>query len=246
MRRLENETACCHSWTVGPLTIAIALLTFMAPVFADEAITLGPDCVLEPGPPHAVVRVIDAETIRLDDTSEVRLIGALAPRAPDAAEPDADAASEWPPERDAKAALTGMVMGQTVRLAFSGRRTDRYGRLLAHVFIDHDGERAWVQGELLRTGHARAYALPQNVSCLDELIAAEAQARLSGQGLWSSAGYSVRASAELAQLNLLRDTFQLIEGRIVQVSRTKNHVYLNFGADWRNDFTAGIALDRSS
>ena len=103
-----------------------------------------------------------------------------------------------------------------------------------------------MQGELLRTGHARAYALPQNVSCLDELIAAEAQARLSGQGLWSSAGYSVRASAELAQLNLLRDTFQLIEGRIVQVSRTKNHVYLNFGADWRNDFTAGIALDRSS
>ena len=124
------------------------------------------------------------------------LIGALAPRAPDAAEPDADAASEWPPERDAKAALTGMVMGQTVRLAFSGRRTDRYGRLLAHVFIDHDGERAWVQGELLKSGHARAYGLPQNVACLDELIAAEAQARLSGQGLWSSAGYSVRASAE--------------------------------------------------
>ena len=102
-----------------PLTIAIALLAFMAPVFADEAITLGPDCVLELGPPHAVVRVIDAETIRLDDTSEVRLIGALAPRAPDAAEPDADA-SEWPPERDAKAALTDMVMGRRFGWLFPG------------------------------------------------------------------------------------------------------------------------------
>ena len=239
MRRLENETAGRRRWAIRCRTIAIALLTFMTPVFADETSRLGADCVLEPGPPHAVVRVIDAETIRLDDTSEVRLIGALAPRAP-----EADA--EWPPERDAKAALAGMVMGQTVRLAFSGRRTDRYGRLLAHVFIDRDSKNGWVQGELLKSGHARAYGLPSNVACLDELIAAEGQARLSGQGLWSNAGYAIRASAETAQLNLLRDTFQLIEGRIVQVSRTKNHVYLNFGADWRNDFTAGVTLDRTS
>ena len=59
-------------------------------------------CTLEAGPTRSVVRVIDAETVLLDDNEEVRLIGALAPRSPDL-KPDA---TPWPrkrqpPRRDA-------------------------------------------------------------------------------------------------------------------------------------------------
>jgi micrococcal nuclease len=94
--------------------------------------------------------------VLLDDNEEVRLIGALAPRSPDA-NPGAQA---WPPEEDALAALRGLVLGRSVSLAFSGRSVDRYQRRLAHLFFDREGDRVWVQGELLSGGHARAYGLP--------------------------------------------------------------------------------------
>ncbi len=41
-------------------------------------------CTLEPGPVRTVTRIVDGETLVLDDGKVVRLIGALAPRARDA------------------------------------------------------------------------------------------------------------------------------------------------------------------
>ena len=35
-------------------------------------------------------------------------------------------------------------------------------------------------------------------------------------------------------------TFQLIEGRVLDAAKVKGTVYLNFGADWRTDFTISI------
>ena len=54
-------------------------------------------CELEPGPVRTVARVLDAETLQLDDGGEVRIIGALAPRARDAAA----VPGEWPAEQQA-------------------------------------------------------------------------------------------------------------------------------------------------
>jgi hypothetical protein len=102
---------------------------------------------LEAGPTRSVVRVIDAETVLLDDNEEVRLIGALTPRSPDL-KPDA---APWPPEEAAAAALRDLVVGHSVELASSGRIQDRYGHLLAHLFLQENGERVWVQGRLLST-----------------------------------------------------------------------------------------------
>src|SRR5437867_3060645 len=83
---------------------------------------------------------------------------ALAPRSPDL-RPDAQ---PWPPEQDTVTALRDLVVGRSVELATSGRAKDRYGRLLAHLFLDDNGDRVWVQGRLLSTGHARAYGLPDS------------------------------------------------------------------------------------
>lgn len=218
-----------------------AWTTFAAAATAAEGISPAPGCTLEAGPRRAVVRVIDAETVTLDDTTEVRLVGALAPRAPDSRV----AGDDWLPEREARAALAALVQGRTVELAFAGRRSDRYGRVLAHLFVEAGGHRIWVQGEMLAQGHARAYGLPQNSTCLDAMLAREAEARTAGRGLWSNAAYAARFSSDGRQLRQLRDTYQLVEGRIVRASQGRTHVYLNFGADWRRDFTAGVALDRS-
>ena len=194
-------------------------------------------CTLERGPARAVVRVVDAETIALDDGSEVRLVGALAPRAPDAGVD----ASFWPPEREAIAALSDLVLGRSVTLASAGRRTDRYGRQLAHAFVLRDGDETWVQGHLLAHGHARAYGLPGSLACMAELLAHERVAREASVGLWSNAAYAVRSATRTRELMRFRNTYQVVAGRVAKVATVKGRVYLNFGSDWREDFTAGLA-----
>ena len=174
-------------------------------------------CVLEQGETRAVARVADSETLVLDDGRQVRLIGALGAR-----HQDADADPEfWQPEADARAELERLVAGRTVQLGFAGRRVDRNGRVLAHVFVvdagahaepagpmptgpqagdaqpaapsaSDDPPGAWVQGHMIQTGHARAYVLPGNSACADALIALEGQARASGLGLWRNAAYAVQ------------------------------------------------------
>lgn len=193
-------------------------------------------CELEPGPVRTVARVLDAETVQLDDGREVRIIGALGPRARDAVANS----GEWPPEQEAIAALTDLVLGRSVKLAYGGRRTDRYGRHLAQLFVEKDGESQWVQGWMLAQGHARFYGLFDNFSCAQELSAHEAQARAQRTGIWSVALYRAKPAAHIDALMALRSSYQIVEGRIANVSRTKSAVYLNFGQDWKTDFTIKI------
>jgi hypothetical protein len=173
----------------------------------------------------------------LDNGREVRLVGALAPRSPNHR---ADT-RPWPPERAAIAALDDLVLGQSVELAFSGRRSDRYGRLLAHVFLKRGGERVWVQGKLLSSGHARAYGLPGSLACMPELLAHESIARAANAGLWSNAAYAMRPAKRTHALMRLRNTYQIVEGRVVSVVATKGRTYINFDRNWRSDFTAGVS-----
>lgn len=193
-------------------------------------------CTLQAGARHSVVRVIDAETVLLDDHQEVRLIGALAPRSPDL-RPDAQ---PWRAEEAALAALRGLVLGRSVLLATSGRVRDRYGRQLAHLFVDRDGESTWVQGEMLASGHARGYGLPGSYACMRELLAHERAARDAGVGLWADAAYAVRSARAARSLLRRRNSYEIVAGTVAKVAVTKARTYVNFGRDWRRDFTAGI------
>ena len=193
-------------------------------------------CGLEAGPQRSVVRVIDAETVLLDDGSEVRLIGALAPRSPDL-KPDAQA---WPPEQRAEDALRALVVGRGVELAFAGRRLDRYGRQLAHLFLERGGERVWVQGEMLSSGNARAYGIAGSFTCMRELLAHEWSAREARTGIWAEGAYEPRQAWQTRALMRLRNSYQIVTGRVVAVEAKKTRTYLNFGKNWRTDFTAGV------
>jgi endonuclease YncB( thermonuclease family) len=176
-----------------------------------------------------VTRVIDAETVALDDGSELRLIGALPPRAMDVgASP-----GTWPPEVAAHEELRALVLGKSIELGFGGDRSDRHGRLLAHAFGGEGGRRRWVQGHLLEQGLARAFVEAGNPSCAQELLAAERLARMSGRGLWADAAYQVRPAAASRTLQRYRNTFQVIEGRITRVADVRGTIYLNFAADRR-------------
>ena len=82
------------------------------------------------------------------DGTELRLIGALTPRASDAgAEP-----GTWPAEIAAAAELRALLLGKSVELAFGGERSDRYGRLQAQAYVRCRRRRALGAGPSSRTG----------------------------------------------------------------------------------------------
>lgn len=134
------------------------------------------------------------------------------------------------------------MVGRTVELAYAERRVDRWGRLLAHVFVVGAAEREWVQGHLLRHGHARVDALPDALSCLPELLAHEREGMRADVGLWRNAAYRIRSADAPQRLMRLRNTFQVVEGHVHKVAVTRRRAYLNFGSDWRTDFTAAADL----
>jgi endonuclease YncB( thermonuclease family) len=179
---------------------------------------------LERGPVRSVARVIDAETVELDDGVELRLIGALAPRAADA---HAEAGT-WPPEIAAREELRALLLGKSVELAYGEERTDRYGRTQAHVFLVEGQGRRWVQSHLLEQGLARAYTAKGNRACAAELLAAERTARETRRGLWADGAYQIRQADDPAVLLHYRTTFQIIEGRVRRVRRSAGGFQLVF------------------
>ena len=204
---------------LGPLLIALVLAP--AGARAAEAVAL-------------VASVVDGDTVVLEGAGgdEVRLVGIQAPKLA----LGRAGFRAWPLADQSKAALAALVLGQPVGLAFGGRRMDRHGRLLAHMVGD-DG--TWVQGALLGRGMARLCSFADNRAAVPSMLAQERDARARGLGIWGHEFYRLRTPDDVAGHT---GTFQIVEGTVLAAARVKGRVYLNFGADWRTDFT--VSLDR--
>lgn len=227
----------------SPSLLFILAAVASAPGLAAEAappaaVVTGEGCELQNQPGRSVTKVLDAATLKLDDGSELRLLGLMPPANPDATAPP----NSWQPEREAVAALTALVGGRNITPATAVRRTDRYGRILAHAFVERDGRQLWVEGEILAEGHARAYAVPGDSACLGELLTWENEARRRRLGLWSSPAYAVLSPYEFRRLSRLRGTYQLVEGRVAKVEPGRSQVVLHLTSRTRLAFRVRIPV----
>ena len=179
-----------------------------------------------------VAEAIDGGTVRLEDGERVRLAGIQAPRLGSGA----SGVESRPLAREARQALAALAQGRRVGLAFAGPRRDRHGRLRAHLVRLDDG--AWIQGALLAAGLARVMSLADERAAVPEMLTHERRARAARRGIWREPRYRVRAAAEAG--GALR-SFQLVEGRVRAAAVVRGRGYLNFGEDWREDFTVSIA-----
>jgi len=206
-----------------PLAAALLLLIAAAPAAATDLVREGT---------ARVTAVVDGDTLALDDGSEVRLVGLQAPKLP-LGRPGFRA---WPLAEEARLALAALTDGAIVELAYGGTRRDRHGRRLAHVHLPERGD-LWVQGELLRRGMARVYSFADNRALVPEMLAIERQARKARRGIWALDYYAVRGAAEAGTFT---GGFQIIEGTVLEAAVVRGRGYLNFGADWRTDFTIAL------
>lgn len=179
-----------------------------------------------------VVSVVDGDTVVLDDGREVRLVGIQAPKLALGRKDF----TPWPLGEEAKIYLQSLVEGKAVELRMATQPLDRHGRVLAHLVRVDSG--MWVQGEMLVHGLARVYTFADNRLLAAPMLALERQARSDRKGLWNVPFYALR-NADNVQHDI--DTFQLVEGRVVDAVRIKDRVYLNFAHDWRRDFTVKVS-----
>lgn len=180
-----------------------------------------------------VAAVQDGATLVLEDGREVRLMGIQAPKPALAAL----GRPAQPLAEEARTALAAMVLGKAVALSPGAAQSDRHGRQPAHLhLLDASGARAaWVQGEMLRRGLARVDASPNGEA--PAMLALERAARAERRGLWGHGFYGILRPGD-AWRHL--DSFQLVEGRVLRAVSVKGRIFLDFGPDWRSDFTIAV------
>lgn len=210
-----------------PWLAGLFLMSLAAPAWAGDL-------------PHALVvgaravasRAIDSDTLALDDGRELRLAAIFTVKAASGAEDGPRAALA----AAARALLDELGAGRILDLAFDTQRGDRYGRVLAHAVNEHG---VWLQGEMLRAGLARVATSRDMRAGAAQMLALEDEARQKRRGMWGSPAWRVRDSDAVTARDV--DSFQIVRGTVRSVATIKGRTYLNFGEDWRSDFTVAIA-----
>ncbi len=190
-------------------------------------------CETVPGETGRVSRVIDGATLILDGGLVVRLAGIAAPEPP-----GGTTSAAWPQASKASEALEALALGKMVTLAYPDAGRDRYGRAVAFATVEDSATP--LAEALLAEGRARVMPAEEPALCLAPLFATEREAREKQLGLWSDPYYAIRAAQDPA-LAERADAYDLVQGRVLSVGIRGPIAYLDFGRDWRTDFTAVIA-----
>jgi len=182
--------------------------------------------------------VLDGDTLYLNNGLKVRLSAIQAPKLPLGRK----GFEAWPLGEESKAALIDLTDGQTLQLYYGGEQRDRYDRALAQTYtLKADGGRdVWLQEEMVRRGMARVYTWPDTFQDSEKLYAAEMLARDAKRGIWGHDYYRIRVPEPNALAQDV-DSYQIVQGVITSAADVRGQIYLNFGADYKTDFTIAIA-----
>lgn len=161
--QFHAERPCAPRAPFFAIVIAVVIAVGTAGAVAYAA----PTPILDRG---VVTEIVDGDTLILEGRATVRLVDIQAPKLP----LDRPNFRAWPLADKAKAALSALSLGRTVRLVYGSRRIDRHWRLLAHLF---DPAGTWIQGAMLMKGLARIYSFADNRTRIDEMLALESGAR---------------------------------------------------------------------
>ena len=104
------------------------------------------------------------------------------------------------------------------------------------VYARRGGEITTLQAALVAAGAARVDPQTEDHEFITQLLTLEREARGKRRGLWALPDYRV-VDASFARKTI--GAFHLVEGEVAAADRARSRLYLNFGADYVTDFTAG-------
>lgn len=153
----------------------IALLVIAARLINQSTKDTPADTPLGEGP-YRVERVVDGDTLLLEDRTRVRLIGVNTP------EMTTDSGAPEPWAVEATEFTEAFVANRDIRLQFDRERLDQYDRTLAYVWV----EDAMLNEALVEAGLARVpkhYRYASSVRRRFEQL--QDEARAAKRGIWS-------------------------------------------------------------
>lgn len=178
-----------------------------------------------------VVQVINGKNFTLATGKTVRLASIQVPNKARSSDE-----KDEPQSHEAFKALQQQLEGKTVQLESIDSAEDRHGRMIAWVY---DEQGAFVQCEILKRGMGWVYSFFDSADKAKELLACEAEAEKSKLGVWGEPNYAV-LDADHAESAISQ--FRLVQGTVKKVEDHVNTVYINFGEDWKTDFTIIVDL----
>lgn len=190
-------------------------------------------------------KIIDNETILLQDGKIIRLLGLEWPFTPGESAEDMPGTSEQALER-----LKTLLPSGTEVILYQTRnknvgRTNRMGHTLAHIVNKKTGE--WINADLIKEGYAYALTDSSNPEMAAQLYKAEDAARKNGKPLWSgpfgllkAESGEVNGDTSFLQALAAGGSFRVVEGTVNRAALSRNDLYLNLGSDRDKDFTVKI------
>ncbi len=187
-----------------------------------------------------VSKIYDGDTFKTQAGEKVRLLGINTPetaRDDKPGEPLADRAT---------AELKRLIEGKTVRLAFDTEQKDRYGRLLAHIYL-RDG--TWINREMIKRGFAYSYIFAPNFKQSSELLESERKARGEKLGIWATSRFRLLSSNETGNEHI--GQFRIVSGIVSGIDKggwgfKLEHLAVSIPKIHRKWFKTHPELDRYS
>lgn len=168
--------------TLNAIAVFFITQALQNPVIKDVQTSL--EAILSPTPQVAgeaieeselylVTKVIDGDTIELENGQKVRYIGIDTP------EVQGDCYANEATNKNKE-----LVLNKKVSLIKDKSEVDRYGRLLRYVYVND----IFVNNTLVREGFAFAKQYPPDTQYAQQFSRAEEEAQEQGKGLWSDCG----------------------------------------------------------
>ena len=126
-----------------------------------------------------VERVVDGDTVIVRADGEALRVRLLGIDTPETVDPDRPVGCFGP---EASAYTKHLLTGRSVTLVYDRELHDRYGRLLAYIYL----RGRFVNAALVELGYARTMSIPPNTAHAGELASLERRAALDGRGLWGA------------------------------------------------------------
>ncbi|MED0670393.1 thermonuclease family protein [Aneurinibacillus aneurinilyticus] len=132
-----------------------------------------------------VTRVVDGDTFKAKVNGKEESIRLIGVDTPETVHPNKPVQPYGP---EASAYTKKRLDGQTVTLEFDVQQRDKYGRLLAYVWLgDAKNPKAEMLNQtLVKEGYAQVATFPPNVKYTDSFVNLQKQAREAGKGLWAN------------------------------------------------------------
>lgn len=179
--------------------------------------------------PATIAEVFDGDTLLTTEGEHIRLVNINTP------EVAHDKTPAQPYGEEARHYMTQRVKGQKVEVKTARKKTDKYKRTLAEIFLKGQS----LNEEMIAQGLAHVYTFPDNSENVQPLHNLEDAARRQRKGLWQSPRWQVMVAGSSVPDAWIGE-FHIVEGTVRNVVPMKDRVYLNFGDNWRDDFTVEI------